>query len=122
MPNPIGIGVNIKNGQNPNAHLDYWYGPYNDIYEAKTATQNTTDGMSGATEVHRYVGMTVGILDENGSITEYWFRDGIEDSDLIPKVPDITIPPTPTLDDLLGNIRIIKFHANGTHFPKERHL
>lgn len=57
----------------PNASSDSQYGPYNSIGEALTATENL-----------RELGRTVGVI-ENGEILEYWFKEGITDSDLIPK-------------------------------------
>ena len=59
---------------NPHANIDELYGVYNSINDAlKTVVYDI-----------REVGRTVAIKKE-GSITEYWFRDGIEDTDLIPK-------------------------------------
>lgn len=57
----------------PNASSDSQYGPYDSIGEALTATENL-----------RELGRTVGII-ENGGISEYWFKEGITDNDLIPK-------------------------------------
>lgn len=58
---------------NPNASNDSQYGPYNSIGEALTETEGL-----------RELGRTVGII-ESGVITEYWFKEGITDEDLIPK-------------------------------------
>lgn len=59
---------------NPHANIDELYGVYNSIDEAL------------ATVVYdiREVGRTVAIKKE-GSVVEYWFKDGIEDTNLIPK-------------------------------------
>jgi hypothetical protein len=101
----------IKYDGPSNANLDFWYGPYESKASALSSTQAVVAEDAGETFVRRYIGLTVGILDENGSsITEYWFKNGIDDDDLIQKVPDIVFP---TIDELLGNVRIIKFHANG---------
>lgn len=101
---------NADNTSSTNSNLDAWYGPYNGIDEAKTLTQAEIDSYTGVTRVNRYVGMTVGILDSQGHVSEYWFRDGIADDDLIPKIPDINIPE---IENLPGNIKVAKFNANG---------
>jgi hypothetical protein len=56
---------------NPSADNDELYGTYDSIQEALTATASL-----------REVGRKVGIV-ENGSVVEYWFQDGITDSDLV---------------------------------------
>ena len=45
---------------------------------------STTDAVLGVPITFREQGKTVGII-EGGTVTEYWWRDGINDSDLIPK-------------------------------------
>ncbi|MGY6650238.1 hypothetical protein [Wenyingzhuangia sp. IMCC45574] len=56
------------------ANVDFDYGPYNSISEALTTL----------TSPFRTLGKTVGII-SNGSIEEYWFKEGILDIDLIQK-------------------------------------
>lgn len=102
---PNGLAQTLLYIGNPNSPLDFWYGPYSNIDAARTATQTTIDEMSGASEIHRYVGMTVGILNGSGGVDEYWFKDGITDNDLVPKIPDI--------DAIFGNIKVAMFDANG---------
>ena len=38
--------------------------------------------------------MTVGILNSQGHVSEYWFKDGIEDSNLVPKMPEVSGLPS----------------------------
>ena len=66
------------------------YGPYKSKQAALDATQNK-NGAFGVTIKQRYRGLTIGILNDNNHIDEYWFKDGIEDSHLIKKnIEDIT--------------------------------
>lgn len=88
-----------------NRNLDAWYGPYENISEALQLTLAETSPITGAVTTFRYIGMTVGIYNATGGVDEYWFKDGIEDNDLIPKIPDI--------DAILGNIKVAKFDKNG---------
>lgn len=68
-----------------NKPLDYSYGPYNSIPECLEATKSKTD-INGEETIHlRYVGMTVGII-ENNKVVEYVFAGGIEDNNLVLKV------------------------------------
>jgi hypothetical protein len=57
-----------------NTAVDAKYGPYADVATAKSEIGSTL----------RYKGLTVGIL-VSGSVVEYWWKDGISDSDLISK-------------------------------------
>ena len=57
-----------------NTSVDAKFGPYADLETAKTEVGSTL----------RYKGLTVGIL-FSGSVAEYWWKDGITDSDLIAK-------------------------------------
>ena len=59
---------------NPTSNIDELYGTYNSVAEALT----------GVPSVLRMKGRTVGII-ENGSVVEYWFKDGIADTDLVVK-------------------------------------
>lgn len=61
----------------PHANIDKLYGTYNSIAEALLVV---VPGI-------RMIGRTVGVI-ENGSIVEYWFKEGIEDADLIAKSGD----------------------------------
>jgi hypothetical protein len=57
-----------------NTSVDAKYGPYADVATAKSEIGSTL----------RYKGLTVGIL-VSGAVVEYWWKDGITDSDLISK-------------------------------------
>lgn len=59
---------------NPTSNIDELYGPYTSVANA----------LSGVPVVLRQLGRTVGII-EGGVIQEYWFKNGITDSDLILK-------------------------------------
>lgn len=56
------------------ADVDYVYGPYTSIQEALNKIPLKA----------RTIGITIGII-ENSKIVEYWFKNGITDSDLILK-------------------------------------
>jgi len=47
--------------------------------------------LSTIPESRRYPGLTV-LIDSGSTAVEYWFREGINNSDLIPKTVDISIP------------------------------
>lgn len=64
--------------------------PYNDITEAVESDK--------LVPAYRSLGLTVTIL-KDGVNTEYWFRDGIEDEDLIEKLPEIPEVPAPYIPD-----------------------
>ena len=57
-----------------NTSVDAKYGPYADVATANSEIGSTL----------RYKGLTVGIL-VSGSVVEYWYKDGITDSDLVEK-------------------------------------
>jgi hypothetical protein len=57
-----------------NTSVDAKFGPYADVATAKSEIGSTL----------RYKGLTVGIL-VGGSVVEYWWKDGITDSDLVVK-------------------------------------
>ena len=57
-----------------NTAVDAKYGPYADVATAKSEIGSTL----------RYKGLTVGIL-VSGAVVEYWWKDGITDSDLVSK-------------------------------------
>lgn len=56
---------------------DSRYGTYTSLAEA----------LSSVSSDNRYQGLTVGIV-EGGSVSEYWFKNGTTDNDLIAKIPD----------------------------------
>jgi hypothetical protein len=63
---------------NPNSNVDSDYGTYADVAAANLAIPQAV----------REKGKTVGIIDGlTGSVVEYWYKSGITDLDLIPKVP-----------------------------------
>lgn len=85
MKKYIGISspLNIVLGKHPN--LDVRYGPYDNISEA----------LSNIPEEVRSLGLTVGIFfieDGIKTIREYWWRKGIEDNFLEPKIFSSEIP------------------------------
>ena len=57
--------------------MDKRYGPYNSVRAALTAL----------TTFKRCIGLTIGVRSGN-SITEYWFKGGISDSNLVEKADD----------------------------------
>ena len=62
---------------NPYPQMDNRYGPYNSVSAA----------LSALTSSKRCIGLTIGVK-SNNSITEYWFKDGISDSNLVEKSDD----------------------------------
>ena len=70
------LGVSLSAGVvvGANRPIDVKFGPY-----ASTTLANSEIG-----ETLRYQGLTVGILDA-GTIREYWYKDGISDSNLVLK-------------------------------------
>jgi hypothetical protein len=77
----INLSDNIQN--NSNKPLDNKFGPYSSVANAVHPT-------NGVPSTSRYKGLTVGI-ETSGVITEYWFKNGIADADLVLKqVPAIT--------------------------------
>lgn len=64
---------------NPHANIDVLYGPYNSVAEA----------LETIPKVIRELGLTVGVI-YNGSIIEYQWKSGIEDSDLVIKQEQVT--------------------------------
>lgn len=64
----------------PHSNIDFIYGPYDSISDALDAMAVDEEGDSV-----RAVGLTVGILQIDGSIKEYWFQSGLEDEDLVEK-------------------------------------
>lgn len=62
---------------NPYPQMDSRYGPYNSVSTA----------LSALTMSKRCIGLTIGIKNGN-SITEYWFKGGILNSNLVEKADD----------------------------------
>lgn len=71
--------------KNESSNLDYRYGPYESVqdalnhlpyFETNTGQPNTIRG----------IGRTVLIIDRTGQQKEYWFKGGIKDEHLVPKV------------------------------------
>lgn len=62
---------------NPVANIHKAYGPYVDLAAAKTAVPSSL----------RAKGLTVGVV-ESGKVREFWFKEGILDSHLVPKEID----------------------------------
>lgn len=62
------------------ANIDALYGPYENIEAALAAIPSN----------RRVIGRTVAILN-NGTAIEYWWKSGIEDSDLVQKVEQMTL-------------------------------
>lgn len=69
-----GLNNKIRIISAASANVDFDYGPYNSITEALTTL----------TSPFRTLGKTVGVV-SNGSIEEYWFKDGVLDIDLVQK-------------------------------------
>lgn len=90
---------------NPYADLDELYGPYETRDAALLAVK---EGL-------RKPGKTLGII-EAGKVTEYWFRQGILDSDLELKTADYEEKDTLSTVTERGNVvsgNVIKFMDNG---------
>lgn len=68
--------------RNPYSNIDYNYGPYASKEAACTAI----------IKPQRLLGLTVAIEGDNG-VEEYWFKEGVEDRDLVAKQEDKKIPP-----------------------------
>lgn len=63
----------------PYPNLDKFYGPYTDLQDAVTSVPS----------VLRQKGLTVAVYEGDG-VVEYWWRNGIENSDLIPKLSSVS--------------------------------
>ena len=72
--------VNRVGVTNPYAAVDARYGPW--------STRN--DALTSFNVGLRSQGLTLGII-ESGKVVEYWYRDGVLDSNLVLKTPDINI-------------------------------
>lgn len=109
MPSGIPLSTSVLVGtQKP---TDARYGPY-----ASTAL-----ALADLTSVYRYKGLTVGI-ETGGVITEYWFNDGIADTDFVPKStvvssysPFSAVFPTVTTHTIpSGSRNRVALYANST--------
>lgn len=96
------IGDRIQNNAtdstlNPVPNLDLYYGPYDNIEEAlKFLPQKV-----------RSIGLTVGIK-RKGVINEYWFKEGIQNTDLVVKQLDFTYQ----INQLGSSIQTAKEHLD----------
>lgn len=64
------------------SNIDYFYGPYESIEQAN----------SNIPKSYRKQGRTVGIINSQKGIDEYWYKEGIEDNHLVIKTQDVFIP------------------------------
>ena len=85
------------------ANLDEYYGPYNSVEQALQTLGSET--INGVNYNKRCVGLTIGVL-SNGVITEYWFKNGTGDNDLVEK-------NTGGGGGLPGNLKVVTFDKNG---------
>lgn len=69
------LGTNTIQTTKPHSNLDAFYGPYNSVEEVYAKLKSD----------YRMLGLTVGIL-EQGGIVEYWWKKGITNEDLEPKL------------------------------------
>ena len=82
--------VNTVKVVSPYSNVDYNYGPYNTVEDAVFAIPS----------VIREKGLTVGVL-LDGNVIEYWWKSGIQDSDLVIKSSNAgTIPIYENVDDV----------------------
>lgn len=99
----IGIGQPLLNNAvdesyNNLPNVDAKYGPYATIDAANTAINKTA----------RAIGLTVGIITD-GTIAEYWYESGIEDSNLIRKISN-----APSTVITINKINSLSSEDNGT--------
>ena len=97
-----------------NQPLDKKWGPYNSIEECllklpgEIIDENSGEKLTGV----RYQGLTVGILQEDKTIKEYWFCNGIEDKHLVEKTIEL---PENTDNGLPEGYYIATFLYNEQH-------
>ena len=100
---------------NSNKPLDEKWGPYKSTKDCLTELPCGTIDENSGMELSgvRYQGLTVGILqkDPNDGITikEYWFKNGINDSDLVEKTIEL---PENTDNGLPNGIYLLSFDSN----------
>jgi hypothetical protein len=78
------MSINLNDNlivQAPKA-TDERYGPYT----------STAQALAAINPIVRYQGLTIGV-EAGGSVTEYWFKDGISDFDLVVKSEVVTTIP-----------------------------
>ena len=63
---------------NPTSNVDWYYGGDNGYWNS------IAEALANVPKALRQIGKTVAVL-ENGSVTEYWWKSGIEDADLVLK-------------------------------------
>jgi len=84
--------VNRVGVTNPYANVDARYGPWLSL----------TDALTSFNAGLRFRGLTVGIYEPNfntnGSIVEYWFKDGVADGNLVLKTAGGVVPGNVILD------------------------
>lgn len=88
------MAINISQSISVNAPdpTDARFGPYVDIAAAQEIPKS-----------RRYIGLTIGIITSAG-ISEYWWKEGIDDGHLVQKLDENGVPSTITVDtDLLIN-------------------
>lgn len=85
---------------NPSANVDFYYGPWD----------NVTDAVLNVPQEVRAKGKTVGVLDGT-SIVEYWWKDAIQDADLVEKGTEVDLSEYLTstqINQLLNNYYTIE--------------
>jgi hypothetical protein len=89
------------------APADAKYGPYSgaDIAAAKSAATSYLDAS------YRYKGLTVALV-VGSTLTEYWFKDGITDSDLIAKSGGGSISVEDSGTEIKSDADVINFTGN----------
>lgn len=100
------MATNINNKlvcNEPHANLDSYYGPYSSVHEAFVALADTT--VNGVNYTKKYIGLTVGVWNSSQTeITEYWFKGGLAESNLVLKTSESGLP---------GGVKIVTFDKNG---------
>lgn len=101
------MATNINNKlvcNEPHANLDSYYGPYNSVHEAFVALADTT--VNGVNYTKKYIGLTVGVWNSShNEIIEYWFKGGLNESNLVLKTCDS--------GGLPDGVKVVTFDKNG---------
>lgn len=102
------MATNINNKlvcNEPHASLDSYYGPYESVHDAFVALADTT--VNGVNYSKKYIGLTVGVWGSplHTEITEYWFKGGLDESNLVVK--------TTEGGGLPEGVKIVTFDKNG---------
>ncbi len=89
---------------------------------------SVSDALSAVGSGIRYQGLTIGIV-TNGVVEDYWFRDGIADSDFVIKTPDLsgyevltnksTSTSLGTSNTLYPTQNAVRAFVNNAGIPKE---